>query len=602
MASVQFEDCFSTDAIVAALCRLRVRRAKPRHDTLFHRRLSDRARKPRHYDEFNEYFPPRKTWHRFRRRDRRGKSSEELSFDALHCAVRSLRGADPAPPWAMKLHALVEQIRTSALAASGHQFRPPKITAQLKSGVDYRPIASFSEIIDKIVDSLVARYLREQLDPAFEPCSVAFRARQPTGKLLDREAAIAAIFDFRVRHCGAPLYVAECDIRGFFDCVSHPVVLSQLARVIDVACSRARLADMVIDPRARRTVEHYLACYSFSGSVKGDEAALRARERNPAANYKWPSSGPNSLADFYPDPLGRRDIGVPQGGAISCLISNLLLDFADKEVQLASHRIGCDVMYFRYCDDMIIISPDRTAAHYVFDAYLGALRVLKLPCHPPEDWRVYGIGFYERSKTKAPYVWHGRTWFNHSPWIQFLGYQIRYDGLLRVRKKSIDKHKQRLQEVFREVADNVGPEDSRVNRERLLYRLQQKLIALAVGRITLFEPINGPRPMCWSSGFRALHNRPFVGHHLRTFDRLRGAKKRELGRATAVLALEDRTVPEERQRFKAGLDYHGKPFSYEGQFRNTGGRDLILAPYQPDAIDRVILRRCYECFKRGIAK
>jgi len=595
-----FEEYFAAPEIIDVLCLIRVRRSKVRHNTLFHRRLSTNAPAPRHYDKFNECFPGRKIWHRFRPRVREAASSQEIHLHSLRRAVRALGDATPRPAWAAKLDALVARIRTSALIGTGHVFSAPAISAQSKSGNEYRPIASFPDFADKVIDSIVGRYLREHLDVAFEPCSVAFRASQPAGFRLDRDTAIAAICEFRRRHSALPLYVAECDIRGFFDCVSHKVALAQLERVIDTAT--ARKPGLQIDPRAIAAFSNYLRCYSFSSTVRSDEIDLKRRVKNPEAHYKWPESGPNSLADYYADPASRDDIGVPQGGALSCLVSNLILDFADKEVRLAALRCGQEILYFRYCDDMVIITAEARSCTIAFSTYLSTLRFLKLPFHKPEDWHTYGVAFYENSKTKAPYVWHGLAWFNYSPWIQFLGYQIRYDGLLRIREKSIEKHKKRINEILRDVIANVDRQNSRVNRGRLLYRLHQKLIAVSVGRIRINSPVSGPKPMCWASGFRALHERPFIGHYLRAFDRLRAASKYTLGELTAGLKLTDRKPSIEFARLHDERSYHGRPFSYDGQFRNAGGQDLVFAPYRPSLVEEKVLIPCYRCFRRQVAR
>ena len=106
--------------------------------------------------------------------------------------------------------------------------------------------------------------------------------------------------------------------------------------------------------------------------------------------------------------------------------------------------------------------------------------------------------------------------------------------------------------------------------------------------------------MCWAAGFRTLHQRPFVEHPLRSFDRLRSALKSKLAIRTQHLVLPDRTKPE--QRNLGEREYFGRPFSYAGQFENAGGRDLIFAPYRPDAIDRMVLERCFRCRQRMCQK
>jgi len=599
MPKAPFEEYFSEQSVIDVLCRMRVRRSKSRHDALFFRRLSGLAREPREQDQFDRNFPPRSSWHRYRPSHRENMSGEDLSLEALRRAVLAGARTTPPPVWLSNLRALVGQIRDSALKEPGHRFSAPRLIEQQKApnSDEYRPVSTFSNIIDKVVDSLVGRYFRENLDIAFEPCSVAFRAPHK-GVRLDRDTAIAGIWDFRARHSGQPLAVAECDIKGFFDCVSHEVARTRLRQVMDLAKVRGSFAP---DSRAIAAFESYLSAYSFPQNVKGDEAALKKRTGNPKANYKWPASGPSSLRDFYSDPYSVEGIGVPQGGALSCVISNVLLDWADKEVQLAAVRSGAEVLYYRYCDDMIIVSTSVDACRQCFESYGRVLNALRLPYHRPEDWLFYGIDFFEKSKTKAPYIWHGRKWFRHAPWIQFLGYQIRYDGLLRVRKKSIEKHRDKSRAILEEIMEQVSPSQSRVNRGRLLFRFEQRLIAMSVGRAVV-PPIgqgassNGPLPMCWAAGFRSLHNRPFVGHPLRGFDRLRAKLKSELAIRTQRLVLPDRTATEAQQ--SSERKYHGHPFSYAGQFTNKHGQTKIFHPYRPDALDRAVLGRCFECRKR----
>lgn len=599
-----FEEIFSEKSIIEVLCKIRIRRSKARHDALFFRRVSDLAVAPREPDEFEALFPSRKTWHRFRPSKRVAVASDDLTLEALRRAVNRGLLAATAPSWVPGLKALAQKIRESALAPEGHRFAVPRIIPKQKSpGSDeYRPVATFVDIEDKVADSLIAKYLRETLDAAFEPCSVAFRPPRRGAPPLDRDQAMAGITGYRAARLGQELAVAECDIRGFFDCVSHEIARKSLDRVIELL--KVRTPGVTVDARSLRAFENYLSCYTFPSVVIVDEPELKRRENNPKAYYKWPAKGENSLEQFYGPEATKQRIGVPQGGALSCLISNLLLDLADKEVVLAAQRTGVPVLYFRYCDDMVIVAETLEACRTCFRAYTDALSHLRLPYHAPEEWLFYGPDFFEKSKTKAPYVWHGRKWFRHSPWIQFLGYQVRYDGLLRVRKKSLSKHREKMDELFDDLRRGVHEERSRVNRNRLLYRMHQKLIAISVGRVVLPEksaPAGahpGPLPKCWASGFRTLHKQPFVEHPLRSFDRYRTHLKRKLGRYTRGLELPDKTVAREYRENSTRLGFAGAPFSYSRQFANTDGPARIFAPYQPDSVDRQVLLPCYHCRQR----
>jgi hypothetical protein len=153
--------------------------------------------------------------------------------------------------------------------------------------------------------------------------------------------------------------------------------------------------------------------------------------------------------------------------------------------------------------------------------------------------------------------------------------------------RQLDKDK--LAEITSQLMGCVSIEHSKVNRNRLLHRLHHKLIAVSVGRITLSNIINGPKPKCWAAGFSGLHNRPYVGHSLRTFDRLRADAKRDLGRRTKGLLLNDLSAPEDAPSSRHETSYYGYPYSYEKQLQNAGGQELIFSPYRTTKLDDLVL-------------
>src|SRR5205085_4021107 len=107
----------------------------------------------------------------------------------------------------------------------------------------------------------------------------------------------------------------------------------------------------------------------------------------------------------------------------------------DKAITAIQEKNEGKLLYLRYCDDMILISPDRAVCVAAFAAYRRALERLLLPAHPPESVLKYSRAFWE-GKSKHPYRWSQ----SGAPWVQFVGYQVRYDGVVRIRQKSIRKH------------------------------------------------------------------------------------------------------------------------------------------------------------------
>jgi group II intron reverse transcriptase/maturase len=112
------------------------------------------------------------------------------------------------------------------------------------------------------------------------------------------------------------------------------------------------------------------------------------------------------------------EMGVPQGGPLSPLLSNIMLNELDKELERRGHR------FVRYADDMVILckskrSADRTLANIV--PYIENKLFLKV----------------NREKTKAAYI----------KGIKFLGYSfyvVRGEGRLRVHPRSIARMKERI--------------------------------------------------------------------------------------------------------------------------------------------------------------
>ncbi len=139
----------------------------------------------------------------------------------------------------------------------------------------------------------------------------------------------------------------------------------------------------VLDPRALAVFRAYLDVYSFPCNVHGAEQELRDK-RGPRACFPWPL---DELRNFHDDPLTAR-IGIPQGGALSCVILNVLLHRADVSVE--QFRVeGNDLLYLRFCDDVIFLSPSREVTARALEIYCEQLALLKLPVYSPKSLPVY---------------------------------------------------------------------------------------------------------------------------------------------------------------------------------------------------------------------
>ena len=115
-----------------------------------------------------------------------------------------------------------------------------------------------------------------------------------------------------------------------------------------------------------------------------------------------------------------REEGTPQGGPLSPLLANVLLDDFDKELERRGHK------FCRYADDCIIMVRTKAAAKRVLNSVTRYLEnTLKL--------KVNGEKSKVVSASECPY----------------LGYIIGTAGALRVGKEKVANFKERIREITR---------------------------------------------------------------------------------------------------------------------------------------------------------
>jgi hypothetical protein len=358
MKMKKFGQYFSEEAIIRELCKARIKLASKRHDNLFLHNIipayeGAEAVTPNNWGSIPlDIFPPRWQWHSFRPKLRRSKASADLDLQTLFRAIRILQRKSPGAPWVIKLNNVVDRIQQRVLGRGAFAFSKPEIVFIKKSpaGDDYRAI-TILQLEDKVIDSLVARYLRESLDGALLPSCMAFRCCRPAPTT---HSALEIILQRRDEWGQHGIYVAECDIKAFFDSVPHDVARKSLHLLIRDA--KQNNPQLMIAPRAIAIFEAYLDVYAFEGSVLGGREYKEMIARHPEAQVKWPREQLRALHGTGPLPR----IGVPQGAALSCLVANAVLHAADKALDgLAA--AGKEFSYQRYCDDMILLAPHKAA-------------------------------------------------------------------------------------------------------------------------------------------------------------------------------------------------------------------------------------------------
>lgn len=157
-------------------------------------------------------------------------------------------------------------------------------------------------MIDRLIQQAVLQVLQKRWDPTFSEHSYGSRpGRSALQAVAQAQAYIAEGHD----------WVVDLDLEKFFDRVNHDILM-------------ARVAQRVSDKRLLRLIRAFL-----NAGVMEDGLVSPTEE------------------------------GTPQGGPLSPLLSNLLLDELDRELERRGHR------FCRYADDANIYVRSRRAGERV---------------------------------------------------------------------------------------------------------------------------------------------------------------------------------------------------------------------------------------------
>jgi len=325
---------------------------------------------------------------------------------------------------------------------------------------------------------------------------------------LQHHYAVKELIEHYKKNSSNEWYVAECDIKKFFDSVNHTVVRKHFKAL--VARTNRKHKDEKVDPRAIRVFNEYLDCYNYYGDVlplNKSEDYWKQFDRNQTGTRFKDIIIDLMDSGFYKRVNHSSRFGIPQGGALSGLIANIVLHNADKKVLKNSDgRLG----YFRYCDDIIILHPEITITDRAITSYQEALRELKLVYHPPTDLDVQRKGQFWDEKSKSTYRW-GPGNHEGMEWIGFVGYEIRYDFRVRARRKSLDKEVQKqCREVNKIIHAITDKAEKRKSNDAVMESAVHRLIGMSVGRVELYNYPTVQPDMCWARGFLQLSNNPYT--------------------------------------------------------------------------------------------
>jgi RNA-directed DNA polymerase len=237
-------------------------------------------------------------------------------------------------------------------------------------------------VTDRLIQQALLQVLQPILDATFSEHSYGFRpGRRAQGAVLAAQAYVQS----------GRRVVVDVDLEKFFDRVNHDILIERLSK---------RIADAGVI----RLIRAYLNSGIMSDGV-----------------------------------VQERHQGTPQGGPLSPLLANVLLDEVDKELERRGH------CFVRYADDANVYVRSRRAGERVMELLRGLYGDLKLSIN--------------EAKSAVASVF-GRKFLGYSLWVARGG-----EVKCRVADKPLATFKQRVRQLTRrsggrslqEVVDELRP-------------------------------------------------------------------------------------------------------------------------------------------------
>jgi len=218
-------------------------------------------------------------------------------------------------------------------------------------------------VVDRLVQQAMLQVLEPILDPAFSASSYGFRpGRSAHQALLKAKEYVAE----------GRTIVVDIDLEKFFDKVNHDILMARLGRWVG-------------DKRMLRIIGRFLRAGLMQNGV-----------------------------------CVSREEGTPQGGPLSPLLANLLLDDLDKELERRGHK------FCRYADDCNIYVQSQAAGERVLASVTTFLeQKLRLRVN--------------RDKSAVAFVLERK----------FLGHRLLPGGGLGIAPQSLDRARERVRQITR---------------------------------------------------------------------------------------------------------------------------------------------------------
>ena len=561
----ELKQYITRENIIFYLCRIRAKLAKSKNKEHLIHLISSNEKYNYHIrkdeDEVLMFFPSRKKWKKLglKNRVRNGKklNSIEKNIQSLLITIKWYEKNEPNADFLIHLNSFIDVVQTS-IYDKRYKIETPKTYPKVKGDKNdieniCRPISLFN-LKDRIIISLINKYFTDLFDDLFYDNSMAFRAvkQLENGKInITHHDAIKRIIEYKNKINSKHIWVSECDMKKFYDTVNHTQIKKYFKKFIN---KTKKVFPNYYDVNAERIFYSYLNSYTFNKCVYPLNKKHSYFEDFHIINGKFEWVEKDLLNGYYKR-LGNAKIGVPQGGALSGLIANIVLHYSDTMVKKYEDE---KLLYIRYCDDMIIMHTNKNKCKKITEGYSNSLSNLKLIPHEFKQIKNYDKSFW-KSKSKDVYKW---TYYNNNknvPWIGFVGYEINYDGRIRIRKSSLKKEMTKQIKVINEAYKAID-NNKRASNKYIEESIGHRLIGMSVGRINMWNYENGVNDLCWINGFSEINDNSFLVTQLKRLDRNRNKYFKNFKNKIKEIEMnEDKEISVESNR---QIVYYGKPFSY----------------------------------------